>query len=484
MTALRPSLFNRPPRPDGGPFLIIVPRDWEEDPCYYVDVLFTDIPESERDKNYNFPYALLMTVSPDHLEIHPIHVRQDKHNYLQPKYGNLKKIMFTKKVAGPYELPKTLDDVEALLEALPDGFAKDYRFGLGLLWEYRQICETISNIPEVDTLYIHGSDEVKITDPFYSLGVNHFHELRTQLKRIAGRYQREARQEKEVTVYNALNHAADSTRFPKKSKKLRKDILTEITQKGQLSLELSKSDRKAAIKLVKSNVETLAQNESKILLDLKNDIERVTLVDLIVRFEKMISDNLSEARWQTFFKENPFILSLALAIPYSMIGERAYAGGKGVDGRGGKYTDFLMAAATSGNLALIEIKTPGTDLLDKKVYRGRDVFSVSWELGGAITQVLAQRHALHNELPIMKHQQNRSDIHDFSINCYIIVGMSPSTHEQKKSFELIRNASTAVVIITFDELLKRMQLLLSVLSPGPEAEISNSTRPADIDDLF
>jgi len=460
MASLRPSAFYQAKREDGGPFLIIESGEPEREG---VDVYFTDIPTDQRQPDS--PMGLLLNVCSDRLTIWPLKVRQDREDYLFPKYGSLERIIVSRKVSSPYELPTTIEDVEALLEELPEGFAKDFRFGLGLLWEYRTICETVAALGDISTLCLHGGHESKIDSPLFSLGVKRFHALRKELNSIANRYQRDARKDKLLSAYQVLLHGADASRFPAQKTKLRPDTLAEMTHGGRDHTILSKRDQLVAVRLVQDCMQTLAGSEPKMLLALKSDIELVTLKQLTERYHGMLAKNLSESKWQNFFMENPFILSLAFAVPFLLVQGQAYAGGKRLDGRGGKYTDFLWASVSTGNLALIEIKKPETELLCQKPYRGDDVYGPSSDLGGAIAQVLDQRLKLQSELPNIKNNMNRNDIHAFALRCIVIAGMSPQEHKQKKSFELVRNALSDVTVVTFDELATRLAEIYKALMP-------------------
>jgi len=389
VTSLRPSEYNQSKREDGGPFLIVESAEPEGEG---IDVYFTDIPPDQRQPDS--PVERLLNVYSDRLTIWPLNVRQDREDYLLPKYGSLERIVVARKESFPYELPTTTEDVEALLQELPDGFSKDFRFGLGLLWEYRFICETVAALGDVKILCLHKGDDAKIDCPFFILGIKRFHALRRELNSIASRYQRDARKDKLFSAYQMLLHDADALRFPAKKKKLRPDALTEMTHGGRDQSTLSKRDQRVAVRLVQDSIETLAESEPKMLMSLKSDIELVTLKQLIDRYQEMLKKGLSEGKWQNFFMENPFILSLAFAVPFMLVQGQAYVGGKRLNGRGGKYTDFLWASVTTGNLALIEIKRPETELLYQKPYRGDDVYGPSSDLGGAIAQVLDQRFKL------------------------------------------------------------------------------------------
>ena len=221
--------------------------------------------------------------------------------------------------------------------------------------------------------------------------------------------------------------------------------------------------------MVQDNVAALAETEPQALLALKSDIELVTLNQLIERYQEMLGKGIAVGRCQSFFLENPFILRLAFAVPALMVQGQAYAGGKRLNGSGGKIADFLYASASTGNLALIEIKKPGTELLSKNPYRGDDVYAPSTDLGGAIAQVLDQRFKLQSELPVIKNNMNRNDIRSYAVRCIVIVGMTPPEHSQKKSFELVRHALSDVIVVTFDELLQRLIEIGKELQP-PEAD--------------
>nr|WP_205949918.1 Shedu immune nuclease family protein [Pantoea stewartii] len=458
MSSLRPSAFAQRNREDGGPFLLIQPIDLEEG----VDVYFTDTPPEEHTSETKI--AKLMNVKTDHLTIWPLDVRQDSDKYLTPKYETLERIIINRPIYEAYELPKSEDDILVILEQLPDGFAKDYRFGLGVLYEYRYICHAIEDEESVSALWLVGGDMVKIDPPFFILGIKRFQSIRRNLNRITSRFQREARGDKIYETYTGLLHAADPDKFPKKEKKMRSGALAEKTNCGKDKLSLGPQDRRAVVQLVKDNVEALARTDAGTLMALKSDIELVTLEELIERFSQMIERKLTETKWQEFLTNNPFILSLAFAVPAYLVQGQAYVGGKRISGREGKYADFVYASASTGNLALIEIKRPDTELLSKKPYRGSDVYAASSDFSGAITQLLDQRYNMQIKLPILKMDSQMKDTQGYAIRCILIAGMSPNVEDHRKSFELLRNSLTEVTVITFNELLQRLKEIKIALS--------------------
>lgn len=185
------------------------------------------------------------------LRIFPLNVRPDRPDYLQSRYGTLETIAVSRRVNAPYALPETTEDVEALPASLPEAFAKDFRFGLGLLWEYRSICEALGEQGQIALLVVNQGEEESFDPTMFVLGIQRFHAMRKEINRISARYQRDARRDKEHLAYHEL-HAADPAGFPKLSKSLRADTLFEATRGGRDHVVLSKRDRRASVGLVRT----------------------------------------------------------------------------------------------------------------------------------------------------------------------------------------------------------------------------------------
>ncbi len=301
-----------------------------------------------------------------------------------------------------------------------------------------------------------------------------FHELRKGLTSIAARYQRESRADKKLLAYQRLLCAANQAQFPRKTKKLRADAIEEMADVGGERTKLSKRDQRTVVKLVRENAEDLAKTEPQALLSLKADIERITLKELIELFEQMLAKSLPEQKWQTFFLANPFILSMAFSSPAMLVQANPYVGGARFDRRGGKIADFLLATASTGNLAIIEIKKPGSILMMSTAYRD-DVHGPSAELGGTIAQVLDQRFKLQKALLDLKEESGRHDIYAYAIRCIIIFGTTPTSKNEKKSLELVRNSIADIAIVTFDELLGRLKEIHTALSPVSDNQADASS---------
>ena len=75
------------------------------------------------------------------------------------------------------------------------------------------------------------------------------------------------------------------------------------------------------------------------------------------------SDNNSEEFWHSTLLEHPFILFQVFSYPVFVVDDKAYVGGKRLSNKGGNVVDFTCANSSTKNIALIEIKTPCSELI-------------------------------------------------------------------------------------------------------------------------
>ncbi|AKJ96825.1 hypothetical protein VM99_01715 [Pseudomonas chlororaphis] len=473
MPSMRPSQITFQSRTDGGPFVEFLLFDNEGIPTD--DVLVAEHGEvyfSDLTKDFETPetWHQILSVSPDEICIHPIHQRGGSANYGTPKHGPVHQILLARPKAHPYRIPTNRDELEGLLSSLPDGFAKDWQIGLGLLWEYRFIIESISDIGDIHTIVIHGedgSDDAKIHGSSYYLGIDRYSELKRSLDRLSQRHQRETRSDKQLVCYTGLAHAADPIRNPERPKKLPANVLTDLIKLGRGRSQLSTADQKSAVNLVKDNADVIAKKTPMMLLDLKADIERVTLGELVERYKNLMSADAKKDRWQQFLVDNPFILDMAFSYPIKVVCERPYVGSKRFNGRGGNYSDFLVAAKSTGNVALIEIKHPKKDLLKTPAYRN-NTYGPSIELSGSVAQIINQRASLQREILQLK-EDLEEPVHTYAVPAIVVIGRTPSDKHQRRSFEQYRNALRDVSVVTFDELQRRLEDIHKALSPSAPA---------------
>ncbi|MDM5313367.1 Shedu immune nuclease family protein [Peribacillus frigoritolerans] len=197
-------------------------------------------------------------------------------------------------------------------------------------------------------------------------------------------------------------------------------------------------------------------------LDQLNNLIGITNIRKLLKVWHDNSDNNDEEFWQRVFTENAWVLSQIFASPMLFFEDKAYVGGKGIGNKGGKVVDFMFQNDLSKDVALIEIKTPSTDLLSGK-YR-QNIYSIHSDLTGAIVQVLGYKESLQREYTTLRDSSDE-DFKVFNPMCVVIAGkMNDLEGIKLQSFEWYRKEMKNVIIITFDELFKKVSLLLDLLS--------------------
>jgi hypothetical protein len=210
------------------------------------------------------------------------------------------------------------------------------------------------------------------------------------------------------------------------------------------------------------------------LLMTKEKFEVVSIEATLKTYKKLLkrkndSKQLEES-WHQFFKKNGWILSQMFASPMVIFGDKAYLGGKDLNNKKGKIADFVYRNSFSRSSVIIEIKTHKTPLMAARAYRQPDVFSVSKELGGAIGQVLDQKDTLQKDY----HSVTKgTGVESFNPTCIVLAGqLTKLKSDSLKSFELFRNNSKDAIVVTYDELLKRIETILEIFTNKPRKSSS------------
>lgn len=402
----------------------------------------------------------------DLVVMHPLNTTTTSASFLQPKYDRLRTI--TMEGFGLSEV-KDAEDVRETLRALPSGFVKDPFFGLGLNWDIRYLIKVVEELANVTDLRLRRGKATGLPilkGRSYVLSAKAFDDARKAINRAHDKALTIAGEEKHAIAHNALLTTLDPERYPAEHRPYRKDaILDAIGASRAHSIVLSANDQKAVVAVTTSAARSVSRSKPEMLLELSREIEVITLEGLLDRLRAMLDRKVKESAWQTFFVENPFILRLAFGLPITMIGDQVSVGGRKFSGSGDKISDFAVKAAASGNLSLIEIKTPQTALLDVTAYR-RDLYAPSRELSGAVNQILDQRYQLQKSITLLKDTSGVWDLESYAVQGLIVAGRTPEGKAQIKSLELFRNSFKSVIVVTFDELLGKLEHLLEVLR-GP-----------------
>ncbi len=396
------------------------------------------------------------------LTIHPIHTFGDRSDFLTPKYDQVERITIEDAnfiyTLFSDEVPTDLEGVFEVLDNLPQAFTKDYAFGLGLAKPYRFIIDAVEALSDCVEIVITNS---RATGPdsngerFY-IAEKDFEQARVELNKIDRNAQTASRAVRAVAAYNILaEHLGQPTQTPAAGRSPYRKLFTAIVQ-GQE--ELSKEDQTAVIGALTNHVADIAAAQPEKLAKLRGDIDLVTLEMLIQRYETMLGEKLEESRWQTFFNENPFILSMAFGYPVIKVQDQASVGGRKLSGDGEKITDFLVKNRLTNNVALFEIKKPQTPLLNNTPFR-EGVYTPSSDLSGSMNQALDQKYQFQKQVTQIKENSRLYDIESYAVHCCLIIGRTPEGEDKKKSFELFRRNSKDVEIVTFDELLEKLRQL-------------------------
>ena len=401
------------------------------------------------------------------LTIFPANTLGGSYKFLKPKYEKVERITLEEPdiISWGFDeaAPDTPEAVQEMLEDLPQTFTKDYAHGLGLAKPYRFIVEAVealSNCTEIVISDKHKTRRVS-RDKVFNIAEEDFEKLRLELNKIDQHTRNAARSVKEATAYNIL---AERLGLPAVTVKTgRHPYRKLLTTAAEGKEPLSEDDQNAVLHAMSHHAKDIAEKHPDKLAKLQSDIELVTLENLIKRYEEMLRQNLNEERWQTFLNENQFILNLTFGYPVIKVQDQASVGGRKFSGSGEKIADFLVKNSLTNNAAIIEIKTPQAKLLNRTPYR-EGVYTPSAELSGSINQVLDQKYQFEGQIAQIKNNSRIYDIESYSVHCCLIIGNMPSDEDQLKSYELFRGNSKDVEIITFDELLKKLEQLRNFLA--------------------
>lgn len=193
------------------------------------------------------------------------------------------------------------------------------------------------------------------------------------------------------------------------------------------------------------------------------------------------ANSSDEDFWQDTLTEHSFVLEQVFSWPTTIVEGKAYIGGKNITNTGGNIVDFLVQSRLTQNAALIEIKTPATQLLGRK-YRNR-IYNLSEDLSGVVMQILNYKHTLQQQYISLTAGQG--DLFEsFDPQCAVIIGNATTqltNKDQRKSFELFRNQISGVLIITYDELFLKTEKLIEVLESP--ATVAPAREDDDIEDI-
>ena len=352
--------------------------------------------------------------------------------------------------------------------SLPRGINNNDLKGLGFLKLLRPFFDYIDKNFQIQTVIIKKSNDVEnfLDSSKHILTLNALTLDRLYVK-CKTHNEKHYSDQKERMVPQALREI-----FPEKIlcpadvyiKNTVHDLLNSI--KTNVS-NLTDLDKKAILDISDVLYETKDKIVTSTLLKTKDKIEEFYIEDVIKEYESFLTQKNNsptlEKKWQDFLKTHSWIFSYALSLPVILFQNEAYVGGKNIANRNGKVTDFLIQNSLTQNITFLEIKTHKTVLVKPKPYRGNDVFSINDEITGAINQILNQRDNLQKSYYQIAHNSNQK-FNTINSQGVLLAGcISDLAKAQIESFELFRNNSKDITLITFDELLAKIKKLLEII---------------------
>lgn len=225
--------------------------------------------------------------------------------------------------------------------------------------------------------------------------------------------------------------------------------------------------------------------------DLHHDIYAVKAKrTALTEFENRMGTGQSEAEWQSFFEENPWIFGHGLNyVSLDKVNATLMSKTTGSEfDRPGKTADALMRTrAQVSQFVFVEIKKDSTELLRKATPYRPGCWGVSSEVSNAVTQVQKTtfefaRRRFREALKDSSGADTGEASYSVEPRSYLIVGNTSevSGNDDKLTcFELFRRNVRSPEILTFDELLYRARFIVENLS-GDVSESFSSNEPEEV----
>ena len=371
--------------------------------------------------------------------------------------------------------PTSEEQAQAELYRLPEGFIYQWDWGLGVQKINKPILDAIRSRKGIKIVRLTRSAPTQITESEYILNIDDYVQLIGDMARITKVHQQDGLKERKIVAHNVLLADKDPT-VRRQAMPYRRDALSELLDRPKNTLSLSPKDQRAMVRTVGDQAPEILRREPAVLARLRVELEVVTLEALIVRFETLLGRPSSEEDWQKLFETNPFILAMIFGYPVVLQRGQASVSGPGIDGRGEKITDFLVTHQLTSNCALLEIKKPSTAL----VSRGRDrgTPKVAQDLTNAVVQVLDQRQRFMLEFVAIKYKSRGVEMEPHHVASVVVAGTLPEAEDEKRAFEIYRNAFKDVTVLTFDEVLARLRSLRTHLTPDASDRLAPEPAPA------
>jgi hypothetical protein len=236
-------------------------------------------------------------------------------------------------------------------------------------------------------------------------------------------------------------------------------VIESAGQEGFVSLLKWLANQKNSVKVIEALPKLALADLAEI-----NSLAGIGMLKQALAVWSANKKNADEGYWQTTLQKYSFVFSQVFSTPVIVFGTKAYVGGKDLAGHGGKEPDFLLKNELTSHVLIVEIKTPETPLLGQSAYRPPDVFAVSRDVCGAVGQIGRYKDEfLHSYSDLYLKSEGKFLLAD--PRCLVVVGNTEQldTVARKDSFEFFRRGQRGTEIITFDELFRKVEVLLNLL---------------------
>jgi hypothetical protein len=416
-------------------------------------------------------WPLLATITPTRIIMRPIHANPHRVQYLNQKNGRFGIVIYED--GHENDLPDEAEEAAlSIAERLPYGLFDPPGDGLGLPKDLDAVWQTLSRVQGTEILVVSRKRATALTEGVICIREDELDKLRRKFNRTKTAGRKLVRQTKQSVVHDDVLTKLDPEKFRRVIQvnhplvEVRRETAAEAKRRAQ-----GDGWETEAVREIVQRLPNLAKQAPRDLMMLHAEIERATLAKVIEKYDELLGKTTQERHWQTFFEQNKLVLCMVFARPVELLHTQFHAKPSTITGAGAQIGDFLFGELGQA-LAIVEIKKPGTELVQGKAYRGEEVFGPSAELSGAMTQVLYQQSELRQRWT--QHTSDTEGLRSWKpdvIKCVVIAGSTLTEPVKRRSFEVFRNSCKDVEVVTFDELLNKLKLLHKYLTP-PE-------KPAD-----
>jgi len=370
--------------------------------------------------------------------------------WVKAKYSNIKSIILESKD----KIPKTgisLTDTKGYGFTKPKWVDKFFRF--------------FENCLVIIEVTIWERKKTKLDDDKLYLSLKDFSYIEEKAWELT-----EAQKDEQEYVFNSCLSKLFPWKITAKEKKQysRWDLERFFNKYSKWDLNFSNWDTKVIDKILnKSSLST------ETLISSRNTINQIYIEDVTKKFKELLKQTtdtktLEENRHQ-FFKTHTWIFSQIFAFPASFVKDKFSVAGQSLNEIDQtRIIDFIYKNNLTENIAFIEIKTHLKQLVNKTAYRKSFAHSISSDLSGWMIQVLDQRNQFLKDF--YKHTKDTT-MDSLNSICVLVIWMIKDIKGNKrKSFELFRSWNKDVLIITFDELIKKIEILLKMFSKTQSLE--------------